>query len=194
MLILVLVVTRLATCFPLSYVDARYQAVNFSTAAIVKTENIAVQCLQRVTIPEHISQRAILVDCDDLLVAIAERPAYRWHNDVTAPLRWKVDRTQHPPPGEARSRAWVGSQRLCNFVVHPEPLHSWGAYEDIFSIATVLEALRAILQQCANGRIIRNGKQLIGPRRKWAATLLFPDSWPSLPSTEGETFSNGLVG
>ena len=164
---LFLIIRPFANSSPLSQLDHD---------PVLEPENVAPQCLQRIVLPEYISQRIAVEDCEDLVSRIIRKPEYRWHDSLSSSLIWRSG-TGAPPPGEGRPILWVGEQRLCTFGIRPEPFWRPGG-EDTFSVRAVVDAVRAVIRQCANGRLMRNGKQTVGPRRKWAVELEFAVNFP----------------
>ena len=143
-------------------------------------DNPVPQCLRRKALPSYITQQDVADDCAELILQIIGRGEFRWHERIDVPLLWKAN-LGPPRVHEGRPMQWLGSRRLCNIGIRPEPPERSGAEEDTFTIMTVLEAARDIMERCVSGRPMRTGKLLVGPKNKWATDILFPERWPVPP-------------
>ncbi|KAL9032791.1 MAG: hypothetical protein Q9214_007810, partial [Letrouitia sp. 1 TL-2023] len=155
---------------------------------IFKRDNRIAQCIQRKTLAPYITQQMVAGDCTSLINEIIEKPQLRWHASIQTPLLWKSDMGP-APVRQARPVHWRGIRYFCEIVVAPEPRRRYGAEEDTFTVAEVLDAARAIRDRCTNGFPMRTGKFLVGPKGKWAASIVFPSVWPPPPSAAAGNIS-----
>lgn len=168
--------------------DDGQRETNDTSSNIAKRDNRVAECMQRKNLPSYITQRQVVEDCTLLILRVIENPRMRWDIGIHTPILWRSDTG---PPGAQIGRPvrWRGIRHLCEFGVRPEPPMPWGAEEDVFTVNEVIDAARAIKNRCINGRPMRNGKYLVGPKGKWAADIMFPEYWPPPDSRAADNVS-----
>ncbi|KAI4157439.1 MAG: hypothetical protein LQ342_008285 [Letrouitia transgressa] len=168
--------------------DDGLEETNNISSNIAERDNRVAECMQRKNLPSYITQRQVVEDCTLLIERVVQNPTMRWGLSLNTPVLWRSDTG---PPGAQLGHPvrWRGFRLLCEVGIRPEPPVPWGAEEDVFTVNEVLDAARAIKNRCINGRPMKNGKYLVGPKGKWAADIMFPEYWPPPHSVAADNVS-----